>query len=94
MSRSLLAKEGQGKVTVQQAVKRSAAAAKDTAAPANFDEVSSAVQNAAGKVLAGFKASEAASREAQDDWRKKVLWVDDLLSPCTEILDSDILTYP
>jgi CheY-like chemotaxis protein len=59
------------------AVSLAAAAAKDTAAPANFDEVSSAVQNAAGKVLAGFKASEAASREAQDDWRKKVLWVDD-----------------
>jgi len=59
------------------AVSLAAAAAKDTAAPASFDEVGSAVQNAAAKVLAGFKASEAASREAQDDWRKRILWVDD-----------------
>jgi CheY-like chemotaxis protein len=59
------------------AVSLAAAASKDATAPVSFEDVGSAVQNAAGKILAGFKASEAASGEAQDDWRSRVLWVDD-----------------
>ncbi len=59
------------------AVSLAAATAKDGAAVSGFDEVGSAVKNAAGRVLAGFQASETASREAQDDWRNRILWVDD-----------------
>ena len=35
------------------------------------------LQSAAGKVLAGFKASETASRDVPDNWHNKILWVDD-----------------
>lgn len=59
------------------AVSLAAATSKDKASPSNFEDVSSAVRGAAGKVLAGFKASEAASRELSDDWHNKILWVDD-----------------
>lgn len=59
------------------AVALAAATAKDGAAPSSFDEVGSAVRNVAGRVLAGFQATETASREAADDWRKRILWVDD-----------------
>jgi CheY-like chemotaxis protein len=59
------------------AVSLAAATAKDRAAPSSFDEVGSAVRNAAGKVLAGFQASETASTEVRDDWRNRILWVDD-----------------
>ena len=59
------------------AVSLAAATAKDRAAPSSFDEVGSAVRNAAGKVLAGFQASETASRDVLDSWRNKILWVDD-----------------
>jgi len=59
------------------AVSLAAATAKDSAAPSSFDEVGSAVRNAAGKVLAGFQASETASREVHDDWHNRLLWVDD-----------------
>jgi len=59
------------------AVSLAAATAKDRVAVSGFDEVGSAVKNAAGKVLAGFQASETASREAPDDWSNRILWVDD-----------------
>lgn len=59
------------------AVSLAAASAKDKAAPSSFNEVGSAVQNVAGKVLAGFQASESASREVRNDWRSQILWVDD-----------------
>ena len=59
------------------AVSLAAATAKENAQPSNFEEVGSAVRSVAGKVLAGFQASEAASHELADDWRKKILWVDD-----------------
>lgn len=59
------------------AVSLAAATAKDHSAPQNFEEVGSAVRNAAGQVLAGFQAAEAASREFVDDWHNKILWVDD-----------------
>lgn len=59
------------------AVSLAAASAKDKPVPATFDEVGSAVQNVAGKVLAGFQASESANREVRDDWRSQILWVDD-----------------
>jgi CheY-like chemotaxis protein len=59
------------------AVSLAAATAKDGGAPSDFDEVGSAVRNAAGKVLAGFQASETAGREVLDEWHKKILWVDD-----------------
>ena len=59
------------------AVSLAAATAKDKATPANFDEVGVALKNAAGKVLAGFQASESSAREIRDDWHNQILWVDD-----------------
>lgn len=59
------------------AVSLVAATSKDRPPPSNFAEVGSAVRGVAGKVLAGFKASEAASRELVDVWHNKILWVDD-----------------
>lgn len=59
------------------AVSLAAATTKDKAAPANFEEVGVAARSAAGKVLAGFQASAAATREGENDWQNKVLWVDD-----------------
>jgi CheY-like chemotaxis protein len=59
------------------AVSLAAATAKDGTAPSSFDEVGAVVRNAAGKVLAGFQASETARRDLQDDWHNRILWVDD-----------------
>jgi CheY-like chemotaxis protein len=59
------------------AVSLAAATAKDGAAPSSFEEVGSAVRSAAGKVLAGFQASETAGRDVPDNWRNRILWVDD-----------------
>ncbi len=59
------------------AISLAAATAKDKAVPSSIDQVGSAVRSAAGKVLAGFQASEAATKDFQDNWRKRILWVDD-----------------
>lgn len=59
------------------AVSLAAAINKDKPAPGGFDEVGVAVRHAAGKVLAGFQASEASARQVDDDWHHQVLWVDD-----------------
>lgn len=59
------------------AVSLAAATAKERTTPSTFDEVGSAVRNAAGKVLAGFQASETASSDVGDSWHKRILWVDD-----------------
>jgi CheY-like chemotaxis protein len=59
------------------AVSLAAATTKDKAVPANFEEVGVAARSAAGSVLAGFQASQAAARDGEHDWRNKVLWVDD-----------------
>ncbi len=72
------------KLTVEQleklivgAVSLAAATKKDGVSASNFDEVGSAASNVAGKVLAGFQASQPVSTEASDDWQRRVLWVDD-----------------
>lgn len=59
------------------AVSLAAAATKEKPAPTSFEEVGMAMRSAAGKVLAGFQASEAASGEGRRDWYRQVLWVDD-----------------
>ncbi|MBV9181248.1 MAG: response regulator [Acidobacteria bacterium] len=59
------------------AVSLAAASRKDRSAPSNLEEVGSAVRDVAGKVLAGFQASEAASRDSRANWRNQILWVDD-----------------
>ncbi len=59
------------------AVSLAAATIKDNATPSNFDEVGSAARNVAGKVLAGFQASQTTRAEASDNWHKQILWVDD-----------------
>jgi CheY-like chemotaxis protein len=59
------------------AVSLAAATAKYRATPTNFDEVGVALKSAAGKVLAGFKASESSARDVLDDWHNQILWVDD-----------------
>lgn len=71
-------------LTVQQlerliasAVSLAAASEKDKAPAARFDEFSSTVQTVAGKVLAGFQASEGASKDTTKDWNSQILWVDD-----------------
>jgi len=73
-----------GELTVEQlekmiagAISLAAATAKDNPVPGNFAEIGSAARGAAGKVLAGFRASEAASRERVELWHNKILWVDD-----------------
>ena len=59
------------------AVSLAAASAKDKATPTSFEAVSTAVKSAAGKVLAGFQASESSMRNTEDDWHSQILWVDD-----------------
>jgi CheY-like chemotaxis protein len=59
------------------AVSLAAASAKDNAAPQNFQAVETAVKGVAGKVLAGFRATESVTTDLADDWHSKVLWVDD-----------------
>jgi CheY-like chemotaxis protein len=59
------------------AVSLAAATTKNGTPPSNFDEVGSAVQNVAGKVLAGFQASQMARNEVSDNWHNQILWVDD-----------------
>ncbi|MCW5963455.1 MAG: TIR domain-containing protein [Bryobacterales bacterium] len=59
------------------AVSLAAATAKDKGSSSSFEEVGSAARSAAGKVLAGFQASESARNGSCDDWRNRILWVDD-----------------
>lgn len=59
------------------AVSLAAASRKNGNAPSNLEEVGSAVRHVAGKVLAGFQASEMASRDPRANWRNQILWVDD-----------------
>ena len=40
-------------------------------------KVGSAARNVAGKVLAGFQASQTTRTEESDNWHNKILWVDD-----------------
>jgi CheY-like chemotaxis protein len=59
------------------AVSLAAATTKDGDAPSTFVDMGSAARSAAGKVLAGFQASETTSNEVKDNWHKRILWVDD-----------------
>lgn len=59
------------------AVSLAAATAKDSAAPSSFNELISAARKVAGKVRAGFQASEIPSSEVFNNWHNQVLWVDD-----------------
>ncbi|MGZ8260274.1 MAG: TIR domain-containing protein [Caldimonas sp.] len=59
------------------AVSLAAAGAKDKPGPSSFEEVGTVARSVAGKVLAGFQASAGSGREPADDWRNKILWVDD-----------------
>ena len=54
------------------AVSLAAATTKDGAAPSSFEEVGSAARDVAGKVLAGFQASQTARADVSDDWRNKI----------------------
>ncbi len=58
------------------AVSLAAATKKEGIPPSSFEEVGSAARNVAGKVLAGFQASQTAT-EISDNWRRQILWVDD-----------------
>ena len=59
------------------AVSLAAAGTKGEGGASSFEEVGSATLNVAGKVLAGFQASETARLEVGGDWHNKILWVDD-----------------
>lgn len=59
------------------AVSLAAATKKEGVPTSSFEEVGSAARNVAGKVLAGFQASQTTTAEAGDAWRRQVLWVDD-----------------
>jgi len=59
------------------AVSLAAAVKKEGAPPSSFEEVGSAARDVAGKVLAGFQASQTARTEPSDNWRNQILWVDD-----------------
>lgn len=60
------------------AVTLAAASDKDGTAPSNFEQLGSAARNVAGKVLAGFQASQSVSAGmTDDDWHNQILWVDD-----------------
>lgn len=60
------------------AVSLAAATTKEGAPPSSYEEVGSAARNVAGKVLAGFQASQTARAEVPDKWYKQILWVDDI----------------
>ena len=59
------------------AVSLAAASAKENPPLQNFQEVGTAVKDAAGKVLAGFRAAETVVIDQRYEWYNKVLWVDD-----------------
>lgn len=59
------------------AVSLAAATTKDGAGPSTFEEVGAAARGVAGDVLAGFQASEVATRDSVGEWHNKILWVDD-----------------
>jgi CheY-like chemotaxis protein len=73
-----------GSLTVEQleklivgALSMAAASTKDEPTPPTFQAVERAAKGAAGRVLAGFRATEYLSAESSEDWRNKILWVDD-----------------
>jgi CheY-like chemotaxis protein len=59
------------------AVSLAAASTKSDSGPASFQEVEQAVKGAAGKFLAGARATEYLASNTGDDWHNKILWVDD-----------------
>lgn len=59
------------------AVSLAAASVKDNAAPQNFQMVETAVKGVAGRVLAGFRATESVTTDLANEWHNKILWVDD-----------------
>jgi hypothetical protein len=59
------------------AVSLAAATAKDDGKPQSFQAVESAARTAAGKVLAGFQATESLASQGERAWNNAILWVDD-----------------
>ncbi len=59
------------------AVSLAAATEKHNTSSPDFEHIGSAARNMAGKILAGFQASETVSKTLSDDWKNKILWVDD-----------------
>jgi CheY-like chemotaxis protein len=59
------------------AVSLAAATNKEGLRHSSFEEVGSAARDVAGKVLAGFQASQMARAEPSDNWNNQILWVDD-----------------
>jgi len=49
----------------------------DDAKSSSIAEVGTAARSLAGKLLVGFQSSQSARTEPSDDWRNKILWVDD-----------------
>ena len=59
------------------AMSLAAATKKENVPPSSFEDIGSAARNVAGKVLAGFQASQTARAELSDNWHNQILWVDD-----------------
>lgn len=59
------------------AVSVAAAVGKSEDSAPSFDSVAQAARGAAGRVLAGLRATEGFATRAKDDWHNKILWVDD-----------------
>jgi CheY-like chemotaxis protein len=59
------------------AVALAAAKSKESGNSADYDQIGTAVMGTAGKVLAGFQASAAASRDRPMHGQNRILWVDD-----------------
>jgi CheY-like chemotaxis protein len=59
------------------AVSLAAATYKDADTPATYQSVEKAAKDVAGSVLAGFRANNTYGGKQVNEWRNKVLWVDD-----------------
>ncbi|MEZ5935727.1 MAG: TIR domain-containing protein [Alphaproteobacteria bacterium] len=59
------------------AVSFAAATSKSEGSTPSFKTVTEVARGAAGKVLAGIRATDGFTTHAENDWRNKILWVDD-----------------
>ena len=59
------------------AVSMAAATQKSEGTSPSYDTVADAAAGAAGRVLAGVRATESFAGHQEDDWHNKIIWVDD-----------------
>lgn len=59
------------------AMSMEAAAQKSEGSPQSLDAVAQAARGAAGRMLAGVRATQSSRGRGEEDWNNKILWVDD-----------------